>query len=193
MSRLVHINGLPGLGKSTLARLWADRHPLCLARDVDVLKGMLGAWLEQSTQAGLIARQMAIAAARVQLIAGRDVLVPQFVADLEFVRQLEQLSRETNAEFIEIVLTGDPDEAAARFARRTANPETAAHVDAARLLERLGPQWLSRAAAGLAQVVASRPGSVLIESVDGQVEQTYAALDAAISKCAVSDPPAAAT
>ena len=53
MPRLVLMNGLPAIGKSTLARLWADRHPLTLALATDVLRGMLGAWLDQPTPGGI--------------------------------------------------------------------------------------------------------------------------------------------
>ena len=63
MARLVLINGLPSTGKSTLARLYADRHPLTLALDLDVLRGMLGRWLDHPVDAGLRARAMAIEAA----------------------------------------------------------------------------------------------------------------------------------
>jgi MoxR-like ATPase len=35
-ARLVHLNGPPGIGKSTLAAVYADRHPGTLNLDVDV-------------------------------------------------------------------------------------------------------------------------------------------------------------
>jgi hypothetical protein len=62
---------------------------------------MLGAWLDRPTEAGLIARSMAIEVARVQLLADRDVIVPQYLGRIEFVRQLEQLARQTGAAFVE--------------------------------------------------------------------------------------------
>ena len=42
MPHLVLINGAPASGKSTLARMYADEHPLTLALDIDVLRAMLG-------------------------------------------------------------------------------------------------------------------------------------------------------
>jgi chloramphenicol 3-O-phosphotransferase len=42
---LVLLNGAPSTGKSTLARLYAERHPLTLALDLDLLRAMLGGWL----------------------------------------------------------------------------------------------------------------------------------------------------
>ena len=52
----------------------------------------LGAWLEHPAEAGLIARRLALAMARVQLGDGRDVVVPQFLGRLEFVLALQERS-----------------------------------------------------------------------------------------------------
>lgn len=176
MSRLVLINGAPGTGKSTLARLYAERHPLALALDLDVLRAMLGGWLDHPTEAGQITRAMAVEAARVQLNAHRDVVVPQYLGRLEFLLQLERLARETGTPFIELVLTGDPDDVASRFYRRSADPHTSAHVDAARLIERSGGATALRETLDrLSDVVSCRPATIMIDSVDGQVEETYAA------------------
>lgn len=53
MARLVLINGAPGSGKSTLTQMYAETHSLTLALDIDVVRAMLGCWLDQLTQAGL--------------------------------------------------------------------------------------------------------------------------------------------
>ncbi|MGH3670462.1 MAG: hypothetical protein ACRDSH_07480, partial [Pseudonocardiaceae bacterium] len=50
-----------------------------LALDIDVVRAMLGGWLDHPMEAGLIERGMAVEMARVQLRAGGDVLVPQFL------------------------------------------------------------------------------------------------------------------
>lgn len=181
VSRLVLINGAPGTGKSTLARLYAERHPLTLALDLDVLRAMLGGWIDQPAKAGLITRAMAIEAARVQLRGRRDVLVPQYVGRLEFLLELEQLSQETGAEFIELVLVGDPADVAARFYRRCSHPEDPTHVDAGLLIQRSGgAATLGEMLERLSHVMSSRPTTITIGSVDGQVEETYAAMLAAI-------------
>jgi len=130
VTRLVLINGAPASGKSTLAQMYVDEHPLTLALDIDVVRAMLGRWLDHPTEAGLAARGMALEMARVQLSAGRDVLVPQFLGRIDFVLQLENLCREVDAEFVELVLFISPRDAADRFARRSRHPESSAHRDA---------------------------------------------------------------
>lgn len=177
MSRLVLINGAPGSGKSTLARRYAQDHPLTLSLDIDRVRGMLGRWLDTPTEAGLLARHMAIEMARVHLCAGHDVIVPQFLGRLDFVEALQRLCDEVKAEFVEVVLLSSPEEAAARFVRRTDQSTSAEHRDAATLLERSGgPDALPGIYRRLLAVVAARPGTRTVVTVDGQVDQAYADL-----------------
>jgi hypothetical protein len=157
-----------------LTRWYVAEHPLALALDVDVVRGMLGGWLDQPVEAGLLARQLALTMARVHLLGGRDVLVPQFLGRVDFVVQLEALAGEVDAEFVEIALLSDPQDAAARFARQAAHPETAEHHDALALLERRGGlAALPRMYEGLLEVVAARPLTRTVVTVEGEVEQTY--------------------
>src|SRR3954471_7213906 len=44
LPRLIHLNGPSRVGKSTLARRFADEHPGTLALDLDVLAGLVGGW-----------------------------------------------------------------------------------------------------------------------------------------------------
>ena len=93
MPRLLLINGLPGSGKSTLAARYVADRPLALCLDVDVVRGLLGAWQEHPHEAGLLARRLALAMARVALHEGRDVVVPQFLGRPQFIGELEALAR----------------------------------------------------------------------------------------------------
>jgi AAA domain len=171
---LVLVNGAPGSGKSTLVRLYTHEHPLVLGLDIDTVRGMLGCWLDRPVEAGLAARQLSLAMARVHLLSGRDVLVPQFLGRLEFVLELEALAGEVGAEFVEIALLSDPVDAAERFARRVAQPETQEHRDAAALQEQSGGvAVLGESYQRLLGVVAARPATRTILTVDGEVEQTY--------------------
>jgi predicted kinase len=183
VAHLILINGAPGSGKSTLARMYADAHPLTLALDIDVVRAMLGGWLDQPTEAGLIARGMAVEMARVQLTAGRDVLVPQFLGRVDFIIELEQLCQQVGADFVELALLGSPEDATHRFVQRLSRPETPAHRDAAALRERSGgvgelPAMYDR----LLEVVASRPGTRTVMTVAGKVDRTYRDLVAHINE-----------
>lgn len=174
MARLVLLNGAPGSGKSTLARRFVEDHPLALALDIDILRGMLGQWLDHSTEAGIAAREMALAAAKVRLLHGFDVVIPQFLGRLEFVEQLEELASETGSEFVEIALLSDPADAAQRFTSRSKASTTTEHRDAAVLVERQGGiEAFGEMYERLLELIASRPQAKVVETIDGEIEQTY--------------------
>jgi predicted kinase len=72
---LLLINGAPGVGKSTLARRYADDHPLTLVVEIDAIRTQLGGW-QTRDESRLIARELAIALIRAHLAAGHDIVVP---------------------------------------------------------------------------------------------------------------------
>ncbi|MEP6852318.1 MAG: AAA family ATPase [bacterium] len=183
MPRLILINGAPGSGKSTLARRYADEHPLTLNLDVDVVRGLLGAWLDQPTDAGRLARRLALAMARTHLEQGCDVVVPQFLGRLEFLDALDALAAEVGAAFVEVALLSDAADVTRRFAERSARRETNQHRDASALLNRSGgPATLLEFHDQLRAVVAARPRTRSVRSVDGRLEQTYRDLLSAIDR-----------
>jgi hypothetical protein len=100
--------------------------------------------------------------------------VPQFLGRLDFVLELERLADEVGAEFVEVVLLSDPQDAVDRFVRRSRRPEAASHRDAAALQDRMGgigalPAMYAR----LLEVVAGRPRTRVVRTVDGELESAY--------------------
>ncbi len=169
----LHISRAVSLGQAETGRV-ITAAALTLALDIDVVRAMLGRWLDEPDESGLLARRMAVEMGRVQLLGGRDVVIPQFLGRLEFVLVLQRLCDDVGAEFVEVVLLSDPQDAAERFTRRSAQPETAEHQNAAALLERRGgldalPGMYDR----LLQVVAARPRTRVVLTVDGEVERAY--------------------
>jgi len=172
--RLLLINGLPGSGKSTLAARYVADRPLALCLDIDVVRGLLGAWPEHPHDAGLLARRLALTMARLALEEGRDVVVPQFLGRPQFIGELESLGDDVGVEFVEVVVVEEPDVAAARLAQRAAGPMTAVQRDAHAMLDRSGglgtvPELRRR----FHRMLAGRPHARRIEPVPGDVERTY--------------------
>jgi predicted kinase len=114
---LLLINGAPGVGKSTLARRFADDHALALIIDVDDIRSHLGRWNELD-ESKVVARELAIALAHDHLVRGHDVIVPQYLARPEFRERLQALADQVGAPFVETVLADDADTVIERFRAR---------------------------------------------------------------------------
>ncbi len=54
MVALIVINGPPASGKSTLARMYTDAHPLALNLDLDRLRSWIGGWQDDVHSAGIL-------------------------------------------------------------------------------------------------------------------------------------------
>lgn len=183
MTRLVLLNGAPASGKSTLARRYAAAHPLALALDIDVVRGMLGDWLNRPIDAGLLARAMALRMVRAHLGSGHDVVVPQFLGRTEFAIELEQVAAEVGVEFVEVVLLSSAQDVVERFSERSMRPGAQEHRDATALQDRCGglaelPVLYQR----LLDVVAARPRTRIVRTVVGEVESAYRDLLAALGE-----------
>ena len=179
MPTLLLLNGAPGSGKSTLARRWVDSRPLALVLDIDRLRGMLGAWQDDVPAAGRRARTLAVAAAWAQLRSGGDVVVPQLLARPDFLEELDGLAVAAGARFVEVVLTADPDDLAARLATRVEAGGPGADVDPWSALEGLPTaERVRELADAVDALVVARPGTHRVASVRGDVDATLADLEA---------------
>jgi len=172
---LIHLNGPPAIGKSTLAALYADRHPGTLNLDIDSLHRLVGGWRDQDNRTHEVLRPVALAMVATHLAGGRDVVLPQYLARTEEIGKFERVARERDAVFREVILLADRDESISRFELRpdasewdTYNRELVAGHG--------GPAMLATMYDRLLELVALRPSAVVVRSHFGDVEATYAAL-----------------
>lgn len=172
MPQLIFINGAPGSGKSTLARRLVDSRPLALLLDVDTLRGQLGQWRENPGAAGLAARRIALEVARTHLVAGLDVIVPQFIARPGFIEDVRVVAIECRADFVLVALVSSPQEAGARFAQRLGSSDPN-HLDAVHLQSAPGARSVEDMYAGMLDLLATYEDVRYIESVPGDIDGTY--------------------
>ena len=118
MSRLIHLNGAPGVGKSTLARRYAADHPGVLVLEIDQLRTMVAGWQDDPVDAGTRIRTAALAAITAYLRDGGDVVLPQLIGSAEQLSRFEAAARDAEADYADVVLTAPPDEVVRRFRSR---------------------------------------------------------------------------
>ena len=56
MTRLILLNGPPGIGKSTIGIRYATAHPLAFCLDVDLVRRSIGGWMDHPAESGLLSK-----------------------------------------------------------------------------------------------------------------------------------------
>jgi predicted kinase len=175
--RLIVLNGPPAVGKTTMARRYADEHPLTLVLDIDSIRRLIGGWHDDTLASGLMARSLSVVMAHEHLGKGHDVVVPQYLSRPQFLDEVESAARETGATFHEIVLMDDRETVLKRFARRSAAAVDPAHVAAAEAVERNGgEQALGAMYDRLLQLVNLRSSAQVVHCPEGEQDRVYADL-----------------
>jgi predicted kinase len=181
--RLIHLNGPPGIGKSTLAQRYVDEHPGVLNLDIDQVRALIGGWRERFTETGEIVRPVALSMAGAHLRGGRDVVMPQVLCRLSEIERIETVACDSGAVFCEVVLMDGKQRSLERFNRRGENDELPWHRQVQEIVERNGGQeLLARMHDQLTAVLAARPDAIALPSVAGAIQQTYEALTAILDQ-----------
>lgn len=186
MASLIHLNGPPGIGKSTLSALYADRHPGTLNLDIDLLHQFVSGWQNPATHAHDVLRPVALAMASAHLAGGRDVVVPQYLARMAEIERFQHAAQEQNANFREIVLLDEKAAAIARFHSREDDSAWDRHNRRA-VAAQGGPVYLAAMYDRLIDVVQLRTRAVVVRSESGSVETTYALVIEALARLEVEE------
>jgi predicted ABC-type ATPase len=181
--RLIHLNGPPGIGKSTIASAFADRHPGVLHLDIDRVAAMIGGWRDSfgdSFGAGrLLATAMAMA--RVHLASGHDVIMPQMMTHVNAseLADFESAAAAAKAGYCQILLTANVEPSVDRCMER-AKAGDPQDVVSKVIDERGGRDFLRKLHAQVIQFSADRQPHSVIDCERLTVGQTCQAVEAAL-------------
>ena len=116
--QLLFINGPAGIGKSTIAKLYIDDHPLALVVEADEIIACMGQWLAHEKQGRKLSFELLKVMTNQHLSQGYDVVVPHLLTNNSEADELEQIAHENGAVFAEFVLVAPKDESVSRMMAR---------------------------------------------------------------------------
>ncbi|GAA1186978.1 AAA family ATPase [Pseudonocardia alaniniphila] len=182
MPRLIHLNGPPGVGKSTVAQMYADRHPGVLNLDTDQVVSLIGGWKDNFWETLKPARILAISMVETHLRTGHDVVMPQLVTAPDEIEGFETAVHRSGAEYREVVLLAEKQQALDRFACRAASGDPAHHRHIDEIVARSGgPALLSRIHDQLTEFLRGRPDCAVVYTDGRDPQQTYDAVSVVLA------------
>jgi predicted ABC-type ATPase len=180
--RLIHLNGPPGIGKSTIASVFADRHPGVLNLDIDRVAAMIGGWGDRFSESFDAARLLAAAMAQVHLASGHDVILPQMMTHVNAweLADFESAAAAADAEYVQILLTANVESAVDRCMERAKEGDPDRDVVSRVINENGGPDFVRMLHAQVTQFSADRPPHAVIDCERFTVGLTCQAVEAAL-------------
>lgn len=182
MPRLIHLNGPPRVGKSTLARRYAEEHAGVLALDLDVLAGLIGGYSENFSAALEVARGHGRELAPGHLRSGYDVILPQLVTvhDRDPDPAFEEASCAAGATYVQVALMVSDHEHLLRVQGKRPTTEVEARVQTA--LQDPESDLVARIRRHLDEYLARRPHTIRIDTTGVGVETSYQRLLEALAE-----------
>ena len=179
MPRLIHLNGPSGVGKSTVARMYADRHPGVLDLDTDQIVSLIGGWQDNFWAALKAGRALAIGMAETHLRTGHDVVMPQLATKPDEIEGFQAAADRAGAEYLEVALLAGKPQMLDRFSGR-ATSAVHCHID--EIIARAGgPALLAQIHDHLSTYLLDRPDCALVPTDGRDAAQTYDAVIAALA------------
>ena len=175
--RLIILNGPLGIGKSTLAKRYAQEHPLTLFLDIDEVWAMLSGWREEKEESAPLSKQMAIEMARINLNAGYDVVIPQILQTAELADNFMELAKTCSANYYEVLLLVTKEESIKRFIARSKSQGHPTGFREGGIIATTGrEEKLAKMYDAMMEVASSRSHTIKIEPELGDIEGTYSEL-----------------
>jgi len=181
---LIHLNGAPGVGKSTIAERYVAEHPGVLNCDIDRLRCLVGGWREAFEATGAIIRPVAMSMIRPHLVGGPVVVLPHMGASVDARPRFRAVAIESGHAYVHVLLQAPPGKVRARFYGRT--EDDALHgVIRAVVDGDGGAAAIDALDRRLAQAAASTPDAICVDA-GADIDRTFRRVVAAVGKAVAS-------
>jgi predicted kinase len=175
--KLIILNGALGVGKSTLAEKYAEEHPLTLKLDIDEVRRWISHFREEKEISGPLSKKIAGEIARVHLQAGYDVVISQIFIQQEYLESLENITKESGADFCEFLLSIPKEDSIRRFIARGKASGYPDGFNPGGLVDLGGREKkLEQMYDDMMLMSSKRPNTKIIEAVEGDIQGTYTKL-----------------
>lgn len=172
MSILLHLNGAPGVGKSTIAERLVATRPGWLNCDIDILRTLIGGWQDDFAAAGAHIRPVAGEMMSAQLATGRGVVLPQLTGIASELAKFKLLASQSGVPYLHVFIDASDDDLDRRWQDRgSGNPWTASSQ---KILRDLGGSDAVMAARGRARDVARLDRAVFVRSDEDRIDEVVA-------------------
>jgi predicted kinase len=174
--KCILLGGFAGCGKTTIARKYAAEHPLALSIEGDDIIVSLGQWRENIEEAVECKLALTTALAETHLQRGHDVIIPFLLTDEHSANYFEALAQKCRADFYEVTLNVEKDEALRRLFKRGTWGEEGLPPLTAADKPKAGHLY-----AKMQAVTMLRPQMQYISAKEGDIEGTYKELLSIVS------------
>jgi len=116
--KVILLNGFAGSGKTTIAKLFTDTHPLAMRIEADELIVTIGDWLSHEDEARTLVDALINKMIETATSLGHDVIIPYLVSNSVTADSFKQIARDNGSDFFEFYLKTDKHTALRRLLDR---------------------------------------------------------------------------
>jgi len=174
--KLILLYGFASSGKTTLSKKYIEDNPLALSIEGDQIISMMGQWRENENEAREIVFAHTLEMMRVHLSKGYDVLLPYLLTNSEHASIFELVAKEVSADFHEVYIEIERDEATERLLKRGVWGEKGSP----QLTDDDLPE-INNLYDTMEKAMAERANTKIIKSVQGDIGGTYSKFLSSIS------------
>jgi len=168
MTKVILINGFNASGKTTIARKYIADHSMAMLIDADSLVDNIGDWANHREEVGQLSFELTKALLKAYLPSGHDVVLPYIVTALEEMGDFESIARDCGADFYEVVLDNNKEDAIALLLKRGKWGETTSP-----LITEEDLPLIEKDFANMEAVVEQRPRTIRIPLKGDSPDTTY--------------------